>query len=216
MYRSSPFRGTLNTGSISNNSGGLKGTCIGLAFVHPRSASEFDVMQSMTGFEPNLSQCHLRGKSQTAKYKVKVWIQDLKRRSCFGTRNKFAVTCDIVSDISSDICSDILSGISPGILSVILSDISSDIPSGIYRSIFWHSSWHIFWHSFWHCILRLRSGREHWAQMVAVEVRQRTLGSDGRGWGLAGTTWRGWSRLSSGRERWGLTGNTGLQLCSFC
>ena len=28
---------------------------------------------------------------------------------------------------------------------------------------------------------RLRSGREHWAWMVVVEVRQGTLGVDGRG-----------------------------------
>jgi len=27
----------------------------------------------------------------------------------------------------------------------------------------------------------LRSGREHWAGMVVVEVRQGTLGVDGRG-----------------------------------
>jgi len=27
----------------------------------------------------------------------------------------------------------------------------------------------------------LRSGREHWAVMVVVEVRQGTLGVDGRG-----------------------------------
>ena len=27
----------------------------------------------------------------------------------------------------------------------------------------------------------LRSGREHWARMVVVEVRQGTLGADGRG-----------------------------------
>ena len=27
----------------------------------------------------------------------------------------------------------------------------------------------------------LRSGREHWAWMVVVEVRQGTLGGDGRG-----------------------------------
>jgi len=27
----------------------------------------------------------------------------------------------------------------------------------------------------------LRSGREHWARMVVVEVRQGTLGVDGRG-----------------------------------
>ena len=31
------------------------------------------------------------------------------------------------------------------------------------------------------CVLWLRSGREHWARMVVVEVRQRTLGVDGRG-----------------------------------
>ena len=30
---------------------------------------------------------------------------------------------------------------------------------------------------------RLRSGREHWAVMVVVEVRQGTLGGDTRGWG---------------------------------
>ena len=33
----------------------------------------------------------------------------------------------------------------------------------------------------WHGYSRLRSGREHWARMVAVEVRQGTLGADGRG-----------------------------------
>ena len=72
--------------------------------------------------------------------------------------------------------------------------------------IFWHSIWHIFWHSIWHSIWhiflhevrqgtlgvdtrgwgpagnagrgysRLRSGREHWARMVVVEVRQGALG----------------------------------------
>ena len=36
--------------------------------------------------------------------------------------------------------------------------------------------------------------------MVAVKVRQLTLGVDGRGWGPAENTWRGRSRLSSGRE----------------
>ena len=36
--------------------------------------------------------------------------------------------------------------------------------------------------------------------MVAVEVRQGTLGVDSRGWGPAGNTWRGFSRLRSGRE----------------
>ena len=34
----------------------------------------------------------------------------------------------------------------------------------------------------------------------AVEVRQGTLGVDSRGWGPAGNTGRGWSRLRSGRE----------------
>ena len=31
------------------------------------------------------------------------------------------------------------------------------------------------------CVLWLRSGREHWAWMVAVEVRKGTLGVDGGG-----------------------------------
>ena len=92
--------------------------------------------------------------------------------------------------------------------------------------IFWHSIWHIFWHSIWrifwdsiwhsiwrsiwqsiwhicwHSLRRLRSGREHLAWILAVEVRQGTLGVDGRGWGPAGNTWRGFSRLRSGREHW--------------
>ena len=37
--------------------------------------------------------------------------------------------------------------------------------------------------------------------MVVVEVRQGTLGVDGRGWGPAGHTGRGWSWLRSGREQ---------------
>ena len=41
--------------------------------------------------------------------------------------------------------------------------------------------WHIFWRG---------------------EVRQGTLGVDGRGWGPAGNTGRGYSRLRSGREHW--------------
>ena len=70
------------------------------------------------------------------------------------------------------------------------------------------------WHIFWRGYSRLRSGREHWAWMVvvqvrqgtlarilAVEVRQGTLGVDGRGWGPAGHTGRGWSWLKSGREQ---------------
>ena len=48
----------------------------------------------------------------------------------------------------------------------------------------------------------MRSGREHWARMVAVEVRQGTLGADGRGCGPAGNTGRGRSWLRSGREHW--------------
>ena len=88
-----------------------------------------------------------------------------------------------------------------------------------------------FWHSFWHSISRLRSGREHWAQMVVVEVWQGTLAADGRGWGPAGNTGCGWARLRRGREHWaemvavevrqgtlaadgrgwGVAGNTGLR-----
>ena len=37
--------------------------------------------------------------------------------------------------------------------------------------------------------------------MVAVQVRQGTLGSNGRGSGPAGNPGRGWSRLRSGREQ---------------
>ena len=56
------------------------------------------------------------------------------------------------------------------------------------------------WHIFWRGYSRLRSGREHWAWMVVVEVRQGTLGGDGRGWGPAGNTGHGWSWLRSDRE----------------
>ena len=45
----------------------------------------------------------------------------------------------------------------------------------------------------------MRSGREHLAWILAVEVRQGTLGVDGRG-GPAGNTGRGWSWLRSDRE----------------
>ena len=48
----------------------------------------------------------------------------------------------------------------------------------------------------------MRSGREHLAWILAVEVRQGTLGVDGRGSGPAGTTGPGYSRLRSGREHW--------------
>ena len=76
---------------------------------------------------------------------------------------------DILFDIYSgilfgslpDIYFDIYSAILSGILSDIYSDILSDIYSDIYSDIL--------------------SGREHWAWMVVVEVRQGTLGVDGRG-----------------------------------
>ena len=54
----------------------------------------------------------------------------------------------------------------------------------------------------WRGYSRLRSGREHWAGMLVVEVREGTLGGDARGWGPAGNTGRGWSWLRSGREHW--------------
>ena len=38
--------------------------------------------------------------------------------------------------------------------------------------------------------------------MVVVEVRQRTLGEAGRGWGPAAITGRGWSYLRSGSDHW--------------
>ena len=72
---------------------------------------------------------------------------------------------DILSDISFDLLSDILSDISSDILSDISSDILSDIlsrgggPAGNTER-----RWS-----------RLRSGRGHWAQQVAVEARQGTL-----------------------------------------
>ena len=92
----------------------------------------------------------------------------------------------------SVISSDILSVISSDILSVISSDILSGISFGGWGPAAntgrgW--SW-------------LRSGSEHWAWMVVVEVRQRTLGVDGRGWGPAANTGRGWSWLRSGSEHW--------------
>ena len=148
---------------------------------------------------------------------------------------------DILSDISPEITSDISSGILPGISPGFLSDILSDIPSGISPGILsdipsgdissdiladilsrdWGAAGNagLKWsrlrpgREHWARWLRLRSGREHWP-IVAVEVRQGTLGSDGRGWGPAGNTEPdgcGWgpagntgrlSRLRSGREHW--------------
>ena len=51
----------------------------------------------------------------------------------------------------------------------------------------------------------------NWAWMVVVEVRQGTLGVDGRGWGPAGNTGRGWSWLRSGREHVGRYGTKNVQ-----
>ena len=48
----------------------------------------------------------------------------------------------------------------------------------------------------------MRSVREHLAWILAVEVRQGTLGVDGRGWGPAGNPGRGWSWWRSGRGHW--------------
>ena len=75
----------------------------------------------------------------------------------------------ILSDISSGILSGILSGISSGICSGISSGILSGKSSGILSGILSDISSY------------MRSGREHWAWMVVVEVRQGTLGVDGRG-----------------------------------
>ena len=95
------------------------------------------------------------------------------------------------SDILSGISSDILPGISSDILSVISSDIlsviSSDILSGISSEILSGIASDIL------------SGI---AFGIGVEVRQRTLGVDGRGWGPAANTGRGWSWLRSGSEHW--------------
>ena len=71
-----------------------------------------------------------------------------------------AILSGLLSGILSGIYSDILSGILSGILSDILSGILFGILSDILPDILW--SW-------------LRSGREHWAWMLAVEVRQGTL-----------------------------------------
>ena len=91
------------------------------------------------------------------------------------------------SGILSGISSGILSGKSSGILSGILcgksSGIYSDISSGILSGILSDISSGIY-----SDISYMRSGREHVAWILAVEVRQGTLGVDGRGWGPAGNT----------------------------
>ena len=130
----------------------------------------------------------------------------------------------ILSDILSGVSSDILSGILSGVSSDILSGISSDILSGKAFGILFGIAFgilsgipsailicHTFWHRSWGPGANtgrgwswLRSGSEHWAWMVVVEVRQRTLGVDGRGWGPAANTGRGWSWLRSGSEHWAL------------
>ena len=46
----------------------------------------------------------------------------------------------------------------------------------------------------------MRSGREHLAWILAVEVRQGTLGVDGRGWGPAENTVDRGSQLSKDDE----------------
>ena len=68
----------------------------------------------------------------------------------------------------------------------------------------WHSFWHLFWHFFW---------QSFWASLLTfcllVEVRQRTLAVEDRGWSPG-------SRLKCGSEHWpwriasGLAENTGL------
>ena len=104
----------------------------------------------------------------------------------------------ILSDISSDILFGILSGISSGILSGKSSGILSGISSGILSGI--SSGWGPAGNTgrgwSW-----LRSGREHWAWMVVVEVRQGTLGVDGRGWGPTENTVDRESQLSRRTRR---------------
>ena len=69
------------------------------------------------------------------------------------------------------------SGILSGTLSDVLSGILSFISFGILSGGWGPAG------NTWRGFSRLRSGREHWAWMVAVAVRQGTLGVDGRGWG---------------------------------
>ena len=83
----------------------------------------------------------------------------------------------ILSGISSGIYSDISSGILSGILFGILSGISSGISSDILSDILSNFLLHIL------CPISsyMRSGREHLAWILAVEVRQGTLGVGTRG-----------------------------------
>ena len=104
-------------------------------------------------------------------------------------------------------------------------------PPWHFGILIWHSIWQAFYLAFylaflfgillWHSYLAFISGTLSgilsgisfgilsggWGPagntwILAVEVRQGTLGVDGRGWGPAGNTWRGFSRLRSGREHW--------------
>ena len=99
---------------------------------------------------------------------------------------------DIISNIFLDILSDIL-------MTYLLTFFLTNFWHSFWHMfwhLFWHSVWHIFWHSFWHIFshsvwhsfCRLRSGREHWTPMVAVEVWQGTLDVAACGWGERG--WR--------------------------
>ena len=113
------------------------------------------------------------------------------------------ISSGILSGISSGICSGISSGILSGISSGILSGKPSGILSGKHSgTLSGISSYMRSGRKTWRGYSRLRSGREHWAWILAVEVRQGTLGVDTRGWGPAGNTGRGWSWLRSGREHW--------------
>ena len=108
---------------------------------------------------------------------------------------------DILSDMSFDILSDISSDT---VLTFSLAYFWHSVWYSFWHSV-WHSVWHSFWHIFWHSISRLRSGREHWAQMVAVEVRQETLGVAARGWGLTAR------RRRRAKEEWGRRQTTDIK-----
>ena len=114
-----------------------------------------------------------------------------------------------LSGISSGILADILSGILSGIPSGILSGISSNILSGISSGTLCGISFGVDTRGWgpagntgrgW-SVVEVRQGTLG-GEILAVEVRQGTLGVDGRGWGPAGNTGRGWSWLRSGREHW--------------
>ena len=112
-----------------------------------------------------------------------------------------------LSGISSGILADILSGILSGIPSGLLSGISSNILSGISSGTLCGISFGVDTRGWgpagntgrgWSW---LRSGREHWAGIPAVEVRQGTLAVMVVVEVRQGTL-RWWSWLRSGREHW--------------